>query len=87
MNAYPFSVFKRNDRPYFLVSFKDDAGNYLPPVSTKKKSEDEAMEVAFMWMRNGIPQKKAAIRVNELSLKDAVRKLKNKDEVEIILTE
>jgi len=32
MSAYHFSVFKRNDRPYFLVSFKDDARNYLPPV-------------------------------------------------------
>jgi len=39
MNTYPFSIFKRNDRPFFLVSFKDEAGNYLPPVSTKKKTE------------------------------------------------
>jgi len=58
MNAYPFSVFKRTDRPYFLVSFKDETGKYLPPVSTKKKSEAEAMEVAFKWLRDGIPQKK-----------------------------
>jgi HK97 family phage major capsid protein len=26
MNAYPFSVFKRADRPCFLVSFKDETG-------------------------------------------------------------
>ena len=58
MNAYPFSVFKRTDRPCFLVSFKDDTGKYLPPLSTKKKTEDEAREVAFKWLRNGIPQKR-----------------------------
>ena len=49
MNAYPFSVFKRTDRPSFLVSFKDADGNYLPPLSTKKKTEAEAMAEAFNW--------------------------------------
>jgi len=87
MNAYPFSVFKRADRPCFLVSFKDEAGNYLPPVSTKKKTENEAMEVAFKWLRDGIPQKKAAIRVSDLSLKDTVRKIKAGEEAETLLTE
>ena len=43
---YPFCVFKRNDRPSFLVKFKDEAGNYLPPVSTEKNTRDEAMQVA-----------------------------------------
>jgi hypothetical protein len=47
MNTHPFSVFKRNDRPFFLISFKDENGKYLAPVSTKKKTEDEAMQVAF----------------------------------------
>jgi len=60
MNAYPFSLIKRADRPFFLVSFKDDNGKYLPPISTKKKNEDEAKEVAFSWLRNGIPQKQNA---------------------------
>jgi len=99
MNAYPFSVFKRTDRPYYLVSFKDDAGNFLPPVSTKKKTEDEAMEIAFKWLRDGIPQKRTsltetsspeempALRVNDLSLKDVVRKIKTKDEALILLNE
>lgn len=58
MSAYPFSVFKRADRPSYLVSFKDESGNYLPPLSTKKKTEAEAMDVAFKWLRDGIPQKK-----------------------------
>jgi len=87
MNTYPFSVFKRNDRPFFLVSFKDKNGKYLAPVSTKKKTEDEALQVAFMWMRDGIPQKKSEMRVTDLSLKDMVRKIKTGDEVETIQDE
>lgn len=87
MNAYPFSVFKRSDRPYYLVSFKDDSGNFLPPVSTKKKTEAEAMEVAFKWLRDGIPQKQSALRVNDLSLKDVVRKIKTSDEALTLLNE
>ena len=87
MNAYPFSVFKRTDRPCFLVSFKDDAGKYLPPLSTKKKTEEEAREVAFKWLRNGIPQKKVAVRVSDLSMKDMVRKIKAGEEAETLLTE
>jgi len=87
MNAYPFSVFKRTDRPCFLVSFKDDTGKYLPPLSTKKKTEEEAREVAFKWLRNGIPQKKAAVRVSDLSMKDMVRKIKAGEEAETLLTE
>jgi len=87
MSTYPFSIFKRADRPCFLVSFKDDAGKYLPPLSTKKKTEDEAIQVAFKWLRDGIPQKKAAIRVNDLSMKDMVRKIKTGNEAEAILAE
>jgi len=69
------------------VSFKDDTGKYLPPLSTKKKTEEEAIEVAFKWLRDGIPQKKAAIRVNDLSMKDMVRKIKSDNEAETILAE
>lgn len=87
MNAYPFSVFKRSNRPYFLVSFKDDNGKYLPPISTKKETEDEAIKLAFAWLKNGIPQKKAAVRVNELSMMDGLRKFKNKEEVEAVIKE
>ena len=87
MSAYPFSVFKRANRPSFLVSFKDDTGKYLPAVSTKKKTEAEAVEVAFKWLRNGIPQKKATVRVTDLSMKDMVRKIKSGNEVETVLAE
>ena len=47
MSAYPFSVFKRSNRNYYQVSFKNADGKYLPPLSTKKKTEDEAREIAF----------------------------------------
>ena len=87
MNTYPFCVYRRHDRPYFLVCYKDEAGKYLPPISTKKKTEGEAIEVAFMWLRDGIPQKTAALKVNDLSLKDVAKKIKTEAEVEIFLSE
>ena len=70
MNAYPFSIFKRADRSAFSVSFKDATGKYLRPISTGKKTEEEATAIAFMWLRDGIPQNKMELKVNDLSLKD-----------------
>ena len=87
MNAYPFSIFKRADRSCYSVSFKDANGKYLRPVSTGKKTENEALEIAFKWLRDGIPQKKAALRVNDLALKDTIRSIKTKDEAETALAE
>ena len=87
MDAYPFCVFKRADRPGFLVKFKDEAGNYLPSLSTKKNTKDEATLVALKWLRDGIPQKKAVLRVSDLSLIDMARKIKQGDDVETLLTE
>ena len=87
MNAYPFSVFKRADRPSFLVSFKDDDGNYLPPLSTKKKNEDEAIQVAFKWLKEGIPLKQNKSTVQDLSLKNAARKINSENEAKIIINE
>ncbi len=87
MSAYPFSVFKRADRPCFQVAFKDADGKYLPPLSTKKKSEQEAMEIAFQWLRDGIPQKKTAVRVQDLSLRDMAKKINNRGETDKFLSE
>jgi hypothetical protein len=44
------SIFKRADRSCYSVSFKDANGKYLPPISTGKKTEKEAMEIAFKWL-------------------------------------
>ncbi|MDR0494472.1 MAG: site-specific integrase, partial [Treponema sp.] len=87
MNAYPFSVFKRANRSCYSVSFKDGSGKFLSPISTKKRTEAEALQVAFQWLRDGIPQKQAAMKVKDLSLKDAARKIKTKAEAETLLNE
>jgi hypothetical protein len=57
MNAYPFTLYKRSNRPYYFVSYKDANGKFLSPISTKKTNEKEAMQVAFAWLRDGIPKK------------------------------
>jgi len=69
------------------VSFKDKSGKYLRPVSTGKKNEAEALQVAFIMLRDGIPQNKRPTTVQDLSLKDMVRKIKTGTEAEIILSE
>jgi len=87
MNAYPFSVFKRADRNYFSVSFKDANGKQLPPISTKKKTQAEAIQVAFKWLRDGIPQKQDTVRIHDLSLKEIGHKVKTCNEAEIVIAE
>ena len=87
MNTYPFSIYKRADRPYFLVSFKNADGKFLAGISTKKKTEDEAMAVAIQWLRDGIPQKKQAFNNHELILKDTTRKIKTSTKAEALLSE
>jgi integrase len=87
MNAYPFSVFKRANRLYYAVSFKGSNGKYLPAISTKKKTKEEALQVAFAWLRDGIPQKRIAIKETAMSLRDVARKIKEKAEAETLLTE
>ena len=48
----PFSVFKRADRRFYLVKFKNnETGAYFPPLSTKKETEAEAVQVAFEWLK------------------------------------
>ena len=87
MNAYPFSIFKRADRSCFSVSFKDANGKYLPPVSTGKKNEDEAIQAAFAMLRDGIPQKNSTLHITDLALKDLARKIKAGEEAETLMTE
>ena len=87
MNAYPFTVFKRSNRPFYFVSYKDANGKFLSPISTKKTEEKEAMQVAFAWLRDGIPKKDNAVKVQDLSLKDVARKIRKEIEVETLLFE
>ena len=87
MNAYPFSVFKRADRPYFSVAFNDANGKQLPPISTKKKTREEAMKVAFQWLRDGIPQKQNTVKLHNLSLRETVRSLKESEDAQTVIAE
>ena len=87
MNAYPFSIFKRADRSCYSVSFKDQNGKYLRPLSTGMKNENDALQAAFKMLREGIPQKQKAVTVHDLSLKEVVRKIQTRTEAEIILSE
>ncbi len=89
MDTCPFCVFKRSNRPYYFVLFKDDSGNYLSkPVSTKKKSKIEAEKVALQWLREGIPQKEKTVKVKDLFLSDTIRKIETgTEEAEAILAE
>ena len=57
MARLPFSISRRKGRKFFYVQFKNKKGGYLPAVSTRKTTEAEAIEVAFKWWRDGIPQK------------------------------
>ncbi len=88
MDTCPFCVFKRSNRPYYYVLFKDDKGNYVnKPISTKKAIKKEAERVALTWLREGIPQKDKVVKVNELSLTDVARKIKSGNEAEAVLAE
>jgi integrase len=87
MKPYPFSVFKRADRACYSVSFKDQNGKYLPPVSTGKKNETEAMQAAFKMLSDGILRKEKPVTVQDLSLINAARKINTGSEAEIIINE
>jgi integrase len=88
MKSLPFSVFKRADRPCYSVSFKNEAtGEYYPAISTRQKDEAEAVKTAFAWLRDGIPQKRTPVKVQDLAIKDVARKIKTKTEAEILLDE
>jgi integrase len=86
MKSLPFSVFKRANRPCYSVSFKNEAtGEYYPAISTKQTTEAEAVKTAFAWLRDGIPQKREPVKVQDMAIKDVARKIKTKAEAEILL--
>ena len=74
MKHLPFSVFKKNDRRFFSVSFKNEqTGEYLPPISTRKESKSDAIQTAFDWLRNGIPKQGEIINSKKYSLRDMAK--------------
>jgi hypothetical protein len=74
MKSLPFSVFKRADRPCYLVAFKnEETGEYLPAISTRRKTEAEAVKIAFAWLRDGIPGREGRLDVRQYSLRNMAR--------------
>jgi len=65
----PFSVFLRGSRPYYYVAFKnEETGRYLPAISTKKTKEADAVRQAWVWFRDGVPNKNGTLNIKALSL-------------------
>jgi len=48
------------------------------PVSTEKKNEMEALQAVFVMLRKSVLRKRSAIIIQDFSLKNMVRKIKNK---------
>jgi integrase len=70
----PFSVFKRANRPCYLVAFKNEkTGTYLPPISTRQTDEAAAIKTAYEWYRQGVPKKDKVIDLKEYTLRDLAK--------------
>ena len=77
MHANPFSLFKRKDRSCYSVAFKDKDGKYLCPVSTSKKTEKEALQMAFQMLGGEKPEHSNAVTSQELVIKDMAWKIQD----------
>jgi integrase len=83
----PFSVFKRANRPCYLVAFKNEkTGAYLPPVSTRQTDEAAAIKTAYDWFRNGVPYKDKAVDLKEYTLRNLAKEATSAD-AELIVKE
>ena len=81
----PFSVFKRANRPSYLVAFKNElTGTYLPPISTRQTDEDAAFKVAYEWYKNGVPNKDKVVNLKEYSLRDLAKEVDKVDAESIV---
>jgi integrase len=70
----PFSVFRRAGRRYYYVSFKNEiTGGYLPAISTKQEKEADAVQTAFQWFREGVPQRGGAVSLKKYTLRDMAK--------------
>jgi len=74
MKELPFLVFRRSKRPFYSVKLKNEqTGKYLPETSTKKKTKAEAIQTAFDWLKNGIPQKGETVDYKKYTLRDMAK--------------
>ena len=76
MARLPFSVYKRAGRRNYYVEFKNTStGQYLPALNTKCETEAEAIQIAFQWLKDGIPTKGTAVPVKTFTLRDMARQV------------
>ena len=81
----PFSVFKRANRPSYLVAFKNEqTGTYLPPISTRQTDETAAIKVAYEWYKNGVPIKDKVVNLKEYTLRDLAKEADKADAESIV---
>jgi hypothetical protein len=81
----PFSVFKRANRPSYLVAFKNElTGTYLPPISTRQTDEAAAIKVAYEWFKNGVPNKEKVVNLKEYTLRDLAKEVGKTDAESIV---
>jgi hypothetical protein len=74
MKNLPFLVFRRSRRPFYSVVFKNEqTGKNLPEISTKKETKTEAIQTAFDWLKNGIPQKGEIVGIKKYTLRDMAK--------------
>ena len=74
MKNLPFLVFKRSKRRFYSVRLKNEqTGKFLPEISTKKESKAEAIQLAFDWLKNGIPKKGEVVNFKKYSLRDMAK--------------
>ena len=83
----PFSVFKRANRPGYVVAFKNEkTGAYLPPVSTRQTDEASAIKVAYEWYKHGVPKKDTVESLKDYTLRDLAKEADIAD-VEFLVNE
>jgi hypothetical protein len=83
----PFSVFKRKNRPCYVVVFKNErTGTYLTPISTRQTDEAAAIKVAYEWFKNGVPKKDNVVNLKDYTLRDLAKEA-DKTDAESIVSE
>ena len=76
MAKLPFLIYRWAGRRFYYVEFRNpETGTSFPAVSTKKEAKAEAVEVAFGWLRDGIPGRNGAtVTAREYGLRDMARR-------------
>jgi integrase len=81
----PFSVFKRANRPCYLVAFKNEkTGTYLPPISTRQTDETAAIKTAYQWFREGVPRKDKVVDLKQYTLRNLAKEASPADAEAIV---